>query len=78
MVRGVAVEPLFVVLALCWLTSNSGQARARIAQRYAFLFRVEDNAAVWVSYAAALLRNGHIPQNGLRVRVFRVLPGFLH
>ena len=61
MVRGVAVEPLFVVLALCWLTSNSGQARARIAQRYAFLFRVEDNAAVWVSYAAALLRNGHIP-----------------
>ena len=55
-------SPLLVVVALCGLAWNTGQSGTRAAQRFVFLFRFEDNAA-WVSHAAALLRNGHIPQN---------------
>lgn len=55
------VAPALVVAGMCAYAWRGGDGATKTAQRFAFLFKTEDNAA-WVSHAYALLRNGHLPR----------------
>ena len=52
--------PAFVVLGMCGFAWRGGDGLTTTAQRFAFLFKTEDNAT-WMSHAYSLLRHGHLP-----------------
>ena len=56
--------PALIVAGMCAYAWRGGDGATKTAQRFALLFKTEDNAA-WVSHAYAMLRNGHLPRTAL-------------
>jgi hypothetical protein len=56
--------PALIVAGMCAFAWRGGDGATKTAQRFALLFKTEDNAA-WVSHAYAMLRNGHLPRTAL-------------